>query len=264
MHQERVVAKQSNTFGLTIKLDARYYLVYLQECGVRVVQNLIWWLFVFCLPIFLISSTVSWQINMPKLYEYGFNRYGIPEATGISEPELMKVAQHLVSYFNLKESTAQIAIIKGGEEFDLFNERELIHLEDVRNLVQLDYRIRAGSLVVMAACVLMLLLWFRAKWQVLVRGLFMGGLITSGLIIVLGLWALLGFEQLFILFHLVSFPNEYWILDPATDYLVRLFPGGFFREAALFGFSAVLLEGVSVTIITFGILKLVNKRKMVE
>jgi len=174
------------------------------------------------------------------------------------------VAQHLVSYFNLKESTAQVRVIKQGEEFNLFNERELIHLKDVRDLVQLGYRVRAGSLVVMVACMLMLLLWFRARWRVLVRGLFMGGLITSGLIVIFGLWALFGFEQLFVLFHLASFRNEYWILDPATDYLIRLFPGGFFREAALFGFTAVLLEGATISIIIFGILKLIDKRKTAQ
>lgn len=230
----------------------------------RVAQNLIWWLFIFCLPVFLITSTIAWQINMMKLYEYGFDRYSIPQATGISKPELMKVAQHLVSYFNLKESTAQVRVIKEGEEFNLFNERELIHLKDVRDLVQLGYRVQAGCLAVVVACMLMLLLWFRARWRVLVRGLFIGGLITSGLIVIFGLWALFGFEQLFILFHLASFRNEYWILDPATDYLIRLFPGGFFREAALFGFTAVLFEGATISIVIFGILKLIDKQKIAQ
>ena len=50
----------------------------------------------------------------------------------------------------------------------------------------------------------------------------------------LGLGALFNFDQLFLQFHLLSFTNEFWQLDPAKDYLIMLFPGGFWYDAALF------------------------------
>ena len=77
-----------------------------------------------------------------------------------------------------------------------------------------------------------------------------------GLMIALALWALFGFERFFLIFHLVSFSNEYWMLDPARDYLIRLFPGGFFYDAALFGFGAIMLEALLIGGIAFGILRL--------
>ena len=94
-----------------------------------------------------------------------------------------------------------------------------------------------------------------------VRGLLWGSVVTLGLMLFLALWAIIGFERLFILFHLVSFSNEYWILDPARDYLIMLFPGGFFDDAALLIFGAVMLKALVIGGASFAVLKLVGKNK---
>lgn len=221
----------------------------------KIARTVAYWLFVCCLPLLIITTNIRWGVSEIRLYEYGFGKYQISQATGIDELELKRIAQHLIDYFNLKADSVQVMIVKEGEEFNLFNERELVHLQDVRNLIQLDYWVQGGALTFMVICVLVLLLWFRNGWRVLVKGLFWGSLATLGLVVVLALWAIFGFEQLFILFHLVSFPNEYWMLDPAKDYLIMLFPGGFFYDAALFGFGVVILEALLVGGIAFGILK---------
>ena len=222
----------------------------------KIIRNIIYWLFVFCLPVLLITSTIRLEVNELSLYEYGFDKYKISRDTGIDKIQLRSVAQHLIDYFNLRVDTVQIKIIKGDEAFNLFNERELIHLGDVRNLIQLDYWVQRGAFLLMVIFALALFFGLRVGWRMLVRGLFGGSFITIGLIVALALWALFGFEQLFMLFHLISFANEYWILDPARDYLIRLFPGGFFYDAALFGFGAIMLEALLIGGIAFGILKL--------
>ena len=72
----------------------------------------------------------------------------------------------------------------------------------------------------------------------------------------LGLGILLNFDQLFLQFHLFSFSNEYWQLDPTRDYLIMLFPQGFFFDAATLcalatGGGAVVLGGVIGSIYYF-------------
>jgi len=122
--------------------------------------------------------------------------------------------------------------------------------------------VQRGTFLLIVICAFALFFGFRVGWRMLVKGLSWGSLITVGLIVVLALWAFFGFEKLFILFHLVSFPNEYWMLDPAKDYLIRLFPEGFFYDAALLGFGAVIFEALLLGGIAFGILKLkAEKRK---
>ena len=48
-----------------------------------------------------------------------------------------------------------------------------------------------------------------------------------------GLVSLASFQQLFLLFHQLSFANDLWILNPHTDYLLILFPGGFWFDATM-------------------------------
>jgi integral membrane protein (TIGR01906 family) len=223
---------------------------------VKLIQNIIYWLFVCCLPVLLITSTICLEVNELSLYEYGFDKYEISQDTGIDKIQLRRVAQHLIDYFNRRVDTVQIKVIKGGEEFNLFNERELIHLGDVRDLIQFDYWVQRVAFLLMVVFSLALFFGLRVGWRILVRGLFWGSFITMGLVVALALWALFGFERLFLLFHLVSFTNEYWILDPARDYLIRLFPGGFFYDAALFGFGAIMLEALLIGGIAFGVLRL--------
>jgi integral membrane protein (TIGR01906 family) len=226
---------------------------------VKIIRNIIYWLFVCCLPLLLITSTICCEVNGLGLYEYGFDKYEISQDTGIDNIQLRSVAQHLIDYFNLRADTAQITVVRGDEEFNLFNERELIHLSDVRKLIQLDYWVQRASFLLMVICALALFFGLRVGWRILLGGLFWGSFITMGLMVILALWAFFGFERLFILFHLVSFTNEYWMLDPARDYLIRLFPEGFFYDAALFGFGAIMLEALLIGGIAFGILRLAGR-----
>jgi integral membrane protein (TIGR01906 family) len=228
---------------------------------VRIIQNMVYWLFLCCLPVLFLTSTICWEVNTLRLYEYGFDKYEISQNTAIDRIQLRNIAQHLIGYFNLRTDTAQITVVKGDEEFNLFNERELIHLQDVRGLIQLDHCVQRGAFILMVMCALALFFGLRTGWRILVRGLFWGSCITVGLMVILALWSLFGFERFFILFHLVSFSNEYWMLDPARDYLIRLFPEGFFYDATLFGFGAIMLEALLVGGIAFVILMMIGLGK---
>jgi integral membrane protein (TIGR01906 family) len=227
---------------------------------VNIIQKIIYWLFACCLPVLLVTSTICWEVNELRLYEYGFEKYEISQVTGLDRQQLSTVAQHLIDYFDLRTDTAQIEVNKGGTEFKLYNERELIHLEDIKNLIQRDYWVQRAVLLLMFVCALALYFGFHSGWQMLIRGLLWGSLITVGLMIILALWALFGFEQFFILFHLISFSNQYWMLDPARDYLIRLFPEGFFYDAALLGYGAVMFEALFIGGIAWGTLRFTARR----
>ena len=75
-------------------------------------------------------------------------------------------------------------------------------------------------------------------------------MLTLGLLAVFGLFAIVGFDSLFLKFHQLSFSNDFWQLDPRTDYLIIMFPLGFWfdatmRVAATTVISAITLSGVS-------------------
>ena len=61
--------------------------------------------------------------------------------------------------------------------------------------------------------------------------------------------AIIGFDRLFLFFHLVSFSNELWILDPRHDYLIAMFPQGFFFDCTVAIAFLTLLEGGILSLI---------------
>ena len=221
----------------------------------RVTRTVAYWLFLCCLPVLIVTSNIRWGVTEARLYEYGFNKYQISQVTGIAESELDTVAQHLIDYFDSKVDSAQVMVSKAEEEFSLFNKRELVHLQDVKHLIQFDYMVQRIALILMVVCGFVLLLGRKDKWRILCKGVFWGSLATLVLVVILILWAIFGFEQLFLLFHQLSFSNEFWILNPTSDYLIMLFPEPFFFDVALFGLGAVILESLLLGGITFSVLK---------
>jgi integral membrane protein (TIGR01906 family) len=210
------------------------------------------WVFILCLPFLLFTASLAWAINSLWLYNYGFEKYGISQVTGLSESELEKVASGLVSYFNSDEEYISLTVVKDGEPFELFNYRETIHLRDVKKLIWLDYWVLLGTLIYILAYAGVCLFWRRPKYRRhLAWGLVGGSSLTLGLMLVLGVVSLINFNWLFWQFHVISFTaNDFWLLDPTKDYLKMLFPDGYFYDVVLFcalgvAGAAVILGGAS-------------------
>ena len=193
------------------------------------------WLFILCLPVLLLTASIGWVANSLWLYKDGFEKYDVSQPTGLAEVELEKAASGLISYFNSDEEYISLTVMKDGEPFELFNQQEVVHLKDVKGLIRLDYRLALGTLIYVLAYAAVSLSWQRRKyWRRLAWGMVGGSSITLALILALGIGTLLNFEQLFFQFHLISFTNELWLLDPTKDYLIMLFPRGFWYDAFLF------------------------------
>ena len=214
----------------------------------RIISNLAKWLFILCIPVLLLTASIGWAVNSLWLYKYGFDKYDVSQTTGLAQSEMEKAATGLIHYFNSNEETISLTVLKDGEPFELFNEREVVHLRDVKGLIWLDYRVLLGTLIYVLGYA-GFSLFFR-DWRRLAWGVVGGSGLTLALMLVLGLGMLLNFDQLFLQFHLVSFANEFWILDPTRDYLIMLFPSGFWFDAALFCalatvVGAIVLGGVA-------------------
>ncbi len=207
-------------------------------------------LFVICIPMLLLTTDLRFAANDIRLYEYGFNKYEVSAATGLDNEELLSVADQMVTYFNSDEESLDI---------DLFNQREVTHLKDVKGLIQLAYRLQLASLAyIVVYIVINFVLRRGAFWRGLARRLIWGSGATIALLAVLGLWAVIGFDSLFLLFHLVSFSNELWQLSPG-DKLLLLFPQGFFNDAALFVAAAAIGEAIIIGGVAWGVLALRGK-----
>jgi integral membrane protein (TIGR01906 family) len=203
-------------------------------------------LFALSLAALLLSDTIGGAINSRWLYQYGFQKYQVSETTGLAPAELEEAARGLIRYFNSNEELISLTATKDGQSFPLFNQREVIHLKDVKGLVWLDYRMLMGASLYILIYALGVFLSRTRKWRSLAGGVLGGSALTLGLMLALGLGAIFSFEQLFLQFHRLSFTNDFWQLDPARDYLIMLFPQGFWFDA--FSFCAIAAAVVAVAL----------------
>ena len=207
------------------------------------------WLFMFCLPVLLLTASIGWATNSLWLYTYGFEKYDVSSTTGLADSELEKAATGLISYFNSNEEYISLTVVKDGQPFELFTREEVIHFSDVKGLIWLDYWVLLGTLIYALGYAGVSLFWGKRRyWRRLARATVGGGGITLVLMLALGLATLLNFDRLFLQFHLISFANKFWA---AEGYMVLLFPQGFWYDTALLcaGVTAglaVILGGVSI------------------
>lgn len=199
-------------------------------------------LFVALVPVFLIAANVRWVINFPPLYSYGFDTYNIVQFTGVPRDELISAGRQIRDYFNNGEERLDVRVQVNGIRWSLYNEREVQHMEDVRGLVQGVYRVSEfAALYLVAFAAVGFGLYRRRFTPQLAWAVGLGGLATLALVMAVGLGSLVGFDRLFLAFHLVSFSNDLWQLDPSRDYLIAMFPQAFFFDATmLIAFSIVI------------------------
>lgn len=192
------------------------------------------WLFVLCLPVVLITASVLLATNSRVLYNYGFDKYDISQTTGIADSELDKVAQGLIKYFGSDQESISLVVEREGEPFELFNAREVLHLEDVKGLFSLVYAVLLGTLGYALSYIgVNYILGRRGFSRRLSQAVIAGGVLTLFLMLAAGLATFFNFDDFFYRFHVFSFANDFWLLDPATDFLVMLFPQGFWYDATV-------------------------------
>jgi len=229
----------------------------------RILASMAQWLFILCLPLLLAAGSIGGAVNSQWLYEYGFQKYNVSQTTGLAESELKKAASGLISYFNSEEELISLTVIKDSKPFVLFNDKEVAHLKDVKGLIWLNYKVSLATFIYTFLYIVAILFWRKEK-QRLAKDVLYGSGLTLVLMVLLGIGVLLNFDQLFLQFHLLSFANNLWMLDPSKDYLIMLFPGGFWYDAALFCVLATLGGTVILGGVAWGYLRYRRKSTKVS
>ena len=107
-------------------------------------------------------------------------------------------------------------------------------MADVKTLFRLTSLFQLGSGITLLVAILIALFWLKGAAFPVIAAWIRGGAITLVIFVVLiGLVSIVAFQPLFMLFHQIGFRNDLWLLDPATDMLVQIYPLGFWRDATI-------------------------------
>jgi integral membrane protein (TIGR01906 family) len=208
--------------------------------------------FVLIVPLVLLSVSLAYAANEVRFYTWGFQRHDVARRVQLGEEELKLIVKGMIGYLNRGDSWDWNLVRRDGKLAELFNEREKQHLADIRGLIWLDYMVLSCSAVVCLAYGLWGF-WRMGKvfWSRLAEDVLCGTSLTLGLLGAIGAALLFAFDALFLQFHLFSFANDLWRLDPARDYMIRMFPPSFFFESALMVAAVVGLKATILGAISF-------------
>lgn len=215
--------------------------------------------FVIALPVFLILGNILDVASDRAFYASEFEKYRIRDVTRLDDAQLMTVADHFINYLRDPAAKLDIEVTINGARRPLFNQKEISHMVDVQNLFQLakNARLVAGAILLLVP-LLGVGLGGGAFLPRLGTLLVAGGIATVGILGLAGLLSLVDFTEAWTQFHLIAFSNDNWLLDPRTDYLIMLYPEGFWFDAVMniamqSVLEAVVLGGIGVGVAYFGV-----------
>ena len=213
--------------------------------------------FVIAIPLFLIIMNLRVVVNTPLLYSYGFDQYEIESVTGIERSDLISAGRQIRDYFNNEERWLNVQIpIRGGEPEPLYNTTELLHMWDVKVLIRTLYNVQLiVGLYIVLFIAAGLAIAPRTFPRMLIRLVAWGAGLTLAIVFVTGLLSLTGFSQTFYFFHVIAFTNDLWKLDPARDYLIMMFPEGFFFDATMVLAALTVIQGLWLLFLALSLLK---------
>ena len=179
----------------------------------------------FLIPFLILLFSFRLVVFDAGFYKSEFEKYGIYEKFDRGTAD--SVAENLISY------------MKSGEPLsDFFNEKEKLHMTDVRSLVRM-------LLIAMYVLLGIIVSPFIRSKKYFLRSLLYGGGIALFVILLFSIFSFTNFDAIFHKFHELSFSNDFWMLDPEVDNLKALMPDGFFYDALfrIFFISAITSVG---------------------
>ncbi len=175
---------------------------------------------------FIFVSSVEIATLNKTVFSYHFNKSDIMSDTKMSYDDLMRASDKLIRYIKDKDDDLLIEAVIGGETREVFNQREKLHMVDVKNLYLSVRLIKRVCLFLMLA--LLVLIRKNEIYRAMIKATLYVIPVISILIVILGTMFALDFNTNFVKFHLLFFDNDLWILDPNTDILINMVPEAYF------------------------------------
>jgi integral membrane protein (TIGR01906 family) len=208
----------------------------------------------FLTPIALIGLALRILLT-PIFYTVEYNMPYFPEDEyGFTKADRLQWAPFAVQYLVNSADISYLGDLQFDDGTPLYNERELSHMADVKQVVINALGVWTISLIILAV---LAFLAKRGEWiPDYLNGLRRGGIWMIGLAAALGLVAGVGivlnpdvFWQFFTLFHKIFFTGDSWLFY-YSDTLIRLFPMRFWEDAFLWAAILALGGGIGLA---FGI-----------
>ena len=165
-----------------------------------------------------------------RFYEREYKKYQVADSLNMTMDNIMDVTDQMMAYLIGKKAELSVITDVDGETQDFFNEQDRFHMGEVKDLFLGGLKIRNIMLVAVLLILILLAAQKAELIKLLPRAYFVTLGITGVITVVLGGLFASDFDKYFRIFHEIFFDNDQWMFDPATDYMIRMLPEGFFYD----------------------------------
>lgn len=218
----------------------------------KTVTTIVRWLIVLAMPLLLglgtIRAIIAWDYPSFEYARIAPDRYGF------TLEERLELAHGTLDYLQRSEPAEEVIYLLEdlrlpGTDRPLYNEAEIGHMIDVKNVADVFTRVVWITAVMVIGGLLFLLLRPETRPEGY-KAIFQGGLATTAVLLFIALFILLGWSIFFVQFHELLFPPGTWTFA-YTDSLIRLFPEQFWFDIGVIISLGTLVEGILVAVVGY-------------
>ncbi|MCR5684206.1 MAG: TIGR01906 family membrane protein [Lachnospiraceae bacterium] len=190
-----------------------------------------------CFLLALIAVGLALAINLRPLYYLDITWFDIPGESGLNAVVIKENYNALIDYCS--------PFFKGELTFPSLRASAsgISHFAEVKHIFNVIYIVGLISLVI---CIVSFIIKKKSNET---RYLLVAGIVALVIPVLFVIFALINFNAMFTLFHLLAFKNGDWMFDPATDPVINILPESFFMQCGMIIAATVIIGAVTVILI---------------
>ena len=185
---------------------------------------------VLAFTIALLLFSIFLMANNRNFYAKQYEENNTEKHTGMSMDSLLLSTDTLLDYLNDKSDSVYVTSEKFGVEKEVFDERETLHMVDVKNLYQMFFKIML--FLALSSFATLIYLFYKNGKKEFIREInlaFKFTIFVAVIIVAASTFAFVyDFNGFWILFHEILFTNDLFYLDPKISTMINMFPLEFF------------------------------------
>jgi integral membrane protein (TIGR01906 family) len=217
------------------------------------------WLIVISIPLVLTLFTlrlmISW--NSPSYPSFEYSRIA-PDQYGFTPEERLRLAEDSQDFLRHSEPAEEVVHLISdlrlpGTNKPLYNQREIGHLVDVKNVMD-SFRTLLWILGIGVVAGLVLLLARPETRPDGFKAIMHGGILTMAILLAMILLLFVAWNVVFTQFHEILFTPGTWTFF-YTDSLIRLFPEQFWFDFGLLWTVGIFLQGAILAAVGYFLMR---------
>ena len=191
-------------------------------------------------------------------------RDDILEYAGLAEEDLVRINEALADCLQGdEEALAGLEAEVFGRLQPVFNERELVHMEDCAKLFELARTVKQAAKIIGPLMLIIGFVLLKDRRRISLA-VCLGPLGIVVPLAALAAWAAVDFNAAFNFFHEMLFTNDLWLLNPATDLLIRICPQSMFMNMGIRIGVMSLIFALAIPLAMMIITFVLSKAKLID